>query len=132
MVAQLEHQFRLGRLSVQGLWFYCQVLWVCFWINMFVASLLNFHSMGFYNYLQPMMGSMLALSTVIHKASASNFVGSAVLNLLQSQVKPFELHKHFLFCILIYLVLVIYFVSHVAFTISRQRLWPVIILWGLC
>lgn len=26
MVAQLEHQFRLGRLSIQGLWFYCQVL----------------------------------------------------------------------------------------------------------
>jgi len=25
MVAQLEHQFRLGRLSVQGLWFFCQV-----------------------------------------------------------------------------------------------------------
>ncbi|BBH07167.1 Spc97 / Spc98 family of spindle pole body component [Prunus dulcis] len=24
MVAQLEHQFRLGRLSLQGLWFYCQ------------------------------------------------------------------------------------------------------------
>ncbi|XXG62299.1 hypothetical protein AAC387_Pa05g0682 [Persea americana] len=24
MVAQLEHQFRLGRLSIQGLWFYCQ------------------------------------------------------------------------------------------------------------
>lgn len=59
MVAQLEHQFRLGRLSIQGLWFYCQ----------------------------PMMGSMQALSTVIKKASASNFVGSAVLNLLQSQAK---------------------------------------------
>ncbi|KAB2096467.1 hypothetical protein ES319_A01G110200v1 [Gossypium barbadense] len=26
MVAQLEHQFRLRRLSIQGLWFYCQVL----------------------------------------------------------------------------------------------------------
>ena len=38
--------------------------------------------------LQPMMGSMLALSTVIHKASANNFMGSAVLNLLQSQAKP--------------------------------------------
>ncbi|PUZ50774.1 hypothetical protein GQ55_6G086700 [Panicum hallii var. hallii] len=24
MVAQLEHQFHLGRLSVQGLWFFCQ------------------------------------------------------------------------------------------------------------
>ncbi|KAF1895789.1 hypothetical protein Lal_00037905 [Lupinus albus] len=59
MVAQLEHQFRLGRLSLQGLWFYCQ----------------------------PMMGSMLALSTVIQKASANNFSGSAVLNLLQNQAK---------------------------------------------
>lgn len=59
MVAQLEHQFRLGRLSIQGLWFYCQ----------------------------PMMGSMQSLSIVIRKASASNFVGSAVLNLLQSQAK---------------------------------------------
>lgn len=59
MVAQLEHQFRLGKLSVQGLWFYCQ----------------------------PMMGSMQALSIVIKKASVSNFVGSSVLNLLQSQAK---------------------------------------------
>lgn len=33
-----------------------------------------------------MMGSMQALSIVIKKASAQNFVGSAVLNLLQSQV----------------------------------------------
>ncbi|CAB4316630.1 unnamed protein product [Prunus armeniaca] len=59
MVAQLEHQFRLGRLSLQGLWFYCQ----------------------------PMMGSMQALSNVIQRASANNFAGSAVLNLLQSQAK---------------------------------------------
>lgn len=59
MVAQLEHQFRLGRLSIQGLWFYCQ----------------------------PMMGSMQALSIVIRKASSCNFVGSAVLNLLQNQAK---------------------------------------------
>lgn len=59
MVAQLEHQFRLGRLSIQGLWFYCQ----------------------------PMMGSMQALSIVIRKASAHDFIGSAVLNLLQSQAK---------------------------------------------
>ncbi|XP_012067054.1 gamma-tubulin complex component 2 isoform X2 [Jatropha curcas] len=59
MVAQLEHQFRLGRLSIQGLWFYCQ----------------------------PMMGSMQALSTVVKKASINNFTGSAVLNLLQSQAK---------------------------------------------
>ncbi|CAJ1949696.1 unnamed protein product [Sphenostylis stenocarpa] len=59
MVAQLEHQFRLGRLSLQGLWFYCQ----------------------------PMMRSMQALSTVIQKASVDNISGSAVLNLLQSQAK---------------------------------------------
>ncbi|KAL8051914.1 hypothetical protein ABFX02_06G178900 [Erythranthe guttata] len=59
MVAQLEHQFRLRKLSVQGLWFYCQ----------------------------PMIGSMQALSIVIRKASSNNFIGSAVLNLLQSQAK---------------------------------------------
>ncbi|XP_010241500.1 PREDICTED: gamma-tubulin complex component 2 [Nelumbo nucifera] len=59
MVAQLEHQFRLGRLSMQGLWFFCQ----------------------------PMMGSMQALATVVQKASADNLMGSAVLNLLQSQAK---------------------------------------------
>ncbi|XP_050206801.1 gamma-tubulin complex component 2 isoform X2 [Mercurialis annua] len=59
MVAQLEHQFRLGRLSIQGLWFYCQ----------------------------PMMSSMQALSIVVKKASANNFTGSAVLNLLQGQAK---------------------------------------------
>ncbi|CAI9090786.1 OLC1v1025635C1 [Oldenlandia corymbosa var. corymbosa] len=59
MVAQLEHQFRLARLSIQGLWFYCQ----------------------------PMIGSMQALSIVIKKVSANNFVGSTVLNLLQSQAK---------------------------------------------
>ncbi|OMO53993.1 Spc97/Spc98 [Corchorus olitorius] len=59
MVAQLEHQFRLGKLSIQGLWFYCQ----------------------------PMMGSMQALASVIQKASANNYTGSAVLNLLQSQAK---------------------------------------------
>ncbi|KAK6911764.1 Gamma tubulin complex component, C-terminal [Dillenia turbinata] len=59
MVAQLEHQFRLGRLSMQGLWFYCQ----------------------------PMIGPMQALSAVIQKASASDYAGSAVLNLLQSQAK---------------------------------------------
>ncbi|XP_051121281.1 gamma-tubulin complex component 2 isoform X2 [Andrographis paniculata] len=59
MVVQLEHQFRLGKLSVQGLWFYCQ----------------------------PIMGSMQALSIVIKKVSATNCIGSAVLNLLQSQAK---------------------------------------------
>lgn len=59
MVAQIEHQFRLGRLSVQGLWFYCQ----------------------------PMMGSLRALSIIVEKASSSNISGSAMLNLLQSQSK---------------------------------------------
>ncbi|CAA6668506.1 unnamed protein product [Spirodela intermedia] len=59
MVAQLEHQFRLGRLSVQGLWFFCQ----------------------------PMVGSMHALSIVIEKISCSNLSGSATLNLLQNQAK---------------------------------------------
>ncbi|KAI9089951.1 hypothetical protein K1719_028921 [Acacia pycnantha] len=59
MIAQLEHQFHLGKLSLQGLWFYCQ----------------------------KMMGSMHALSIVIQKASVNNFSGSAVLNLLQSQAK---------------------------------------------
>lgn len=59
MVAQLEHQFRLGRLSIQGLWFFCQ----------------------------PLIGSMQALSTVIQKASLNNYAGSTVLNLLQGQAK---------------------------------------------
>ncbi|KAH7665754.1 Gamma-tubulin complex component protein [Dioscorea alata] len=59
MVAQLEHQFRIGRLSVQGLWFYCQ----------------------------PMMGSLHALGIVIEKVSSNNLFGSATLNLLQSQAK---------------------------------------------
>ncbi|XP_074579090.1 gamma-tubulin complex component 2 isoform X2 [Curcuma longa] len=59
MVAQLEHQFRLGRLSVQALWFFCQ----------------------------PMMGSFNALSIVVEKASSNNFCGATTLNLLQSQAK---------------------------------------------
>lgn len=59
MVAQLEHQFRLGRLSVQGLWFFCQ----------------------------PMMAALHALSIVIEKVSSSNLFGSGILNLLQSQAK---------------------------------------------
>ncbi|XP_028555522.1 gamma-tubulin complex component 2 isoform X2 [Dendrobium catenatum] len=59
MAAQLEHQFRLGRLSVQGLWFFCQ----------------------------PMMAALHALSIVIEKASSGNLFGSATLNLLQSQAK---------------------------------------------
>ncbi|CAM8897182.1 unnamed protein product [Rhodiola kirilowii] len=59
MVAQLEHQFRLRRLSIQGLWFY----------------------------IQPMMGLMQALSIVIKKVVADDMMGSSVLNLLQSQAK---------------------------------------------
>ncbi|XP_073010454.1 gamma-tubulin complex component 2 [Typha latifolia] len=59
MAAQLEHQFRLGRLSVQGLWFFCQ----------------------------PMMGLLHALAILVEKVSSNNFSGSATLNLLQSQAK---------------------------------------------
>ncbi|GMH10350.1 hypothetical protein Nepgr_012191 [Nepenthes gracilis] len=59
MVAQLEHQFRLGRLSLQGLCFYCQ----------------------------PIMRSMQALSSVTRKALLYDYAGVDVLNLLQSQAK---------------------------------------------
>uniref|UniRef100_A0A0D3FXL2 Gamma-tubulin complex component n=1 Tax=Oryza barthii TaxID=65489 RepID=A0A0D3FXL2_9ORYZ len=59
MVAQLEHQFRLGRLSVQGLWFFCQ----------------------------RMMSSLNALAVLVEKAISNNTSGSATLNLLQSQAK---------------------------------------------
>ncbi|XP_024522183.1 gamma-tubulin complex component 2 [Selaginella moellendorffii] len=57
MVAQLEHQFRLARLSLQGLWFFCQ----------------------------PMMGAMQALAVVVRKAFVKSLSGAAVLNLLQGQ-----------------------------------------------
>lgn len=50
---------------------------------LFFGFLLKFS----YHVTQPMLGSMQAVSAVIHKASANNFTGSAVLNLLQSQVK---------------------------------------------
>ncbi|CAN6195447.1 unnamed protein product [Urochloa humidicola] len=59
MVAQLEHQFRLGRLSVQGLWFFCQ----------------------------RMASSLIALAVLVEKATSNNTSGSATLNLLQSQAK---------------------------------------------
>ncbi|RCV34392.1 hypothetical protein SEVIR_7G165100v4 [Setaria viridis] len=59
MVAQLEHQFRIGRLSVQGLWFFCQ----------------------------RMMSSLNALAVLVEKATSNNTSGSATLNLLQSQAK---------------------------------------------
>ncbi|MCO5570182.1 hypothetical protein L7F22_023900 [Adiantum nelumboides] len=57
LVAQLEHQFRLGRLALQGLWFYCQ----------------------------PMMGAMQALSSVVLKASGGSYSGAAILNHLENQ-----------------------------------------------
>ncbi|KAJ3685052.1 hypothetical protein LUZ61_014216 [Rhynchospora tenuis] len=57
MVAQLEHQFRLGKLSSQGLWFFCQ----------------------------RMMSSMDALAVLVEKAITDNVSGSATLNLLESQ-----------------------------------------------
>ncbi|KAH7420640.1 hypothetical protein KP509_13G015300 [Ceratopteris richardii] len=57
LVAQLEHQFRLGRLALQGLWFYCQ----------------------------PMMGAMQALTNVVLKASEGSLSGAAILNLLENQ-----------------------------------------------
>ncbi|CAN6173861.1 unnamed protein product [Urochloa humidicola] len=59
MVAQLEHQFRLGRLSVQGLWFFCQ----------------------------RMTSSLNALAVLVEKATSNDTSGSATLNLLQSQAK---------------------------------------------
>lgn len=59
MVAQLEHQFHKARLSLQGLWFFCQ----------------------------PMLGVMQALASVVQKAAARNLTGAAILNLLQSQAK---------------------------------------------
>ncbi|GFP92817.1 gamma-tubulin complex component 2 [Phtheirospermum japonicum] len=64
-------------------------------INQFVESRSHFKS-GLVNHafaaalrilLLLMMGSMKALSILIKKASAANFIGSAVLNLLQSQAK---------------------------------------------
>ena len=41
-----------------------------------------------------MMGSMRALAAVIHQASANNFVGSGVLNLLKSQVDSYFGYKN--------------------------------------
>lgn len=91
MVAQLEHQFRLGRLSIQGLWFYCQVSLLS--LNFFIIDTgipCSRILIRQENVFQPMMASMQALATVIRKASANNFTGSAVLNLLQSQVESYN------------------------------------------
>lgn len=57
MVAQLEHQFRLGRLSLPGLWFF----------------------------VQPMIGAMQCLSTVLQIASMQGASGATLLNLLHNQ-----------------------------------------------
>ncbi|KAG0591209.1 hypothetical protein KC19_1G158300 [Ceratodon purpureus] len=57
MVAQLEHQFRLGRLSLPGLWFF----------------------------VQPMMGAMQCLSTVLKTAIVQGASGATLLNLLHNQ-----------------------------------------------
>lgn len=48
----------------------------------------------FNDVFQPMLRSMQALSTVIQKASVNNFTGSAVLNLLQSQVMNISCNCH--------------------------------------
>lgn len=88
--------------------------------------------------LQPTMRSMQALSTVIQKASVNNFSGSAVLNLLQSQVMKLSCDYYFLYMFkkllfsymnqfLKYLIL-----SAMASVVSRQRLWLEIMLLGCC
>jgi len=123
MVAQLEHQFRLGRLSLQGLWFYCQVQICLSWVH---ANIFQRLSNGYLNDIfQPMMRPMQALSTVIQKASVSNICGSAVLNLLQSQVTKFPCNSY-------------HSVSWVSFLSSKfSLLWPLLYLgkgygWGQC
>eukprot|EP00898_Chlorokybus_atmophyticus_P003738 jgi/Chlat1/4365/Chrsp29S04513 len=57
MVAQLEHQFRIGRLSLQGLWFYCQ----------------------------PTLSGMKLLASICEQAAVQNLFGAQVVNLLHSQ-----------------------------------------------
>lgn len=57
MTAQLEHQYRLGRLSLQGLWFFCQ----------------------------PTVAAMQVLSTAVQRAIMQHASGAAMLNLLQKQ-----------------------------------------------
>jgi len=110
MVAQLEHQFRLGRLSLQGLWFYCQVRIYLSWVHVNICQML---SNGYFNDIfQPMMRSMQALSTVIQKASVNNISGSAVLNLLQSQVMKFPCNcYHSLYNLTFHLVSWVSFLS---------------------
>eukprot|EP00899_Mesostigma_viride_P008784 jgi/Mesvir1/17907/Mv12973-RA.1 len=57
LVTQLEHQFRLGKLSLQGLWFYCQ----------------------------PALGAMKLLAGTCAKASARRLTGASLLNLLNKE-----------------------------------------------
>lgn len=83
----------------------------------------------FNDVFQPMLRSMQALSTVIQKASANNFSGSAVLNLLQSQVMnlPCDCHNTLKYAHVKKFPLV-YFLKHLTLStmdsnLSRQRLW---------
>lgn len=76
--------------------------------------------------IQPMMGTMQALSTVVKKVSAHNFVGSAVLNLLQSQVSNVAhsfIDNLLMSCLLL---LDLFLISDTS--VSRQKPWPVIML----
>ena len=60
--------------------------WGFFNVSTFIYQLLIcIHSITMCCF-QPMMGSLHALSIVVEKASSNNFSGSAMLNLLQSQV----------------------------------------------
>jgi hypothetical protein len=90
MVAQLEHQFRLGRLSVQGLWFFCQV---CFLYCICLTSICGLSIKSYINIWQRMMSSLNALAVLVEKATSNSTSGSATLNLLQSQVL---FHKEFM------------------------------------
>lgn len=105
MVAQLEHQFRLGRLSLPGLWFFVQVTLSpssflgdrtgCVYDNPLWLTLLQFcspyHAADvctkiFLVHIQPMIGAMQCLSTVLQIASMQGASGATLLNLLHNQV----------------------------------------------
>lgn len=83
MVAQLEHQFRLGRLSVQGLWFFCQVSFILLHL---LSLIIGFSIKTYVSLWQRMMSSLNALAVLVEKATSNNTSGSATLNILQSQV----------------------------------------------
>lgn len=77
---------------------------------------------------QPMMGSMRALAAVIQQASAKHFVGSGVLNLLQSQVDScFDYKKNTLWILAFLLYLLI-----LKYLMPRLKQWLVITQWGHC